>query len=146
MEQYKAVTKFIRISPRKARLAADLIRGLPIREARLQLDFSRMKAGRILIKTLNSAVSNAEMRSDLAADQMIVKECRVDEGPRWKRAKPRSRGSSHPFLKRTAHFIVVVGANPQLVEEKKTKKRKKTAQKVKTASQQKEEKQEGKGE
>lgn len=124
MEQYKAVTKFIRVSPRKARLAADLIRNLPVKEARLQLDFSRMKAGRILMKTLNSAISNAEMRSDANADNLVVQEVRVDEGPRWKRAKPRSRGSSHPFLKRTAHFTVVVGLNPneKVGRKKKTKK------------------------
>ena len=109
MEQFKAVTKSVRISPRKARLAANLIRGLPVKEARLQLAYCGLKAGSILIKTLNSAVANAETQSDSRVEKLLVQEVRVDEGPRMKRAKPRSKGSQHPILKRTSHFVVVVG-------------------------------------
>ncbi|MDB6080896.1 MAG: rplV [Chlamydiia bacterium] len=106
---YQAITKYVRISPRKARLAADLIRGLPIAEARLQLSASSLKGGRLLIKTLDSAVANAEMQSETSAEKLKVEEVRVDEGPRLKRSKPRSRGSRHPFLKRMSHFTVIVG-------------------------------------
>ena len=111
IEQFKAVTKFIRISPRKARLAADLIRGLPVVEAKLQLQHCSLRGGRILIKTLDSAVANAEFLSDASSNRLYVQEVRVDEGPRWKRAKPRSRGQRHPFLKRTSHFTVVVSTH-----------------------------------
>jgi large subunit ribosomal protein L22 len=109
MDNYQAVTKYVRISPRKARLAADLIRGLPVEQARLQLEVCGLKGGRLLLKTLSSAVANAEMQSDTSAGKLIVEEVRVDEGPRLKRAKPRSRGSRHPFLKRMSHFTIIVG-------------------------------------
>lgn len=104
----KAITKFVRISPRKARLAAGLIRGLSVEQATLQLQFSQLKGGRLLKKTLDSAVANAE-QMDLRRDEIIVKEVRVDAGPTLKRAKPKNRGGRHPILKRTSHFTVVVG-------------------------------------
>lgn len=106
----KAVTKFVRVSPRKARLAADLIRGLQVEEAILQLDYSNIKAGRLLKKTLDSAVANAETQLEARKENLIVSEVKVDEGPTFKRAKPRNRGSRHPILKRTSHFTVVVSA------------------------------------
>lgn len=108
MGNYQAITKYVRISPRKARLAAALIRGLPVTEARLQLSACEMKGGRLLSKTLESAVANAEVHSEVSANKLVVNEVRVDEGPRLKRAKPRSKGSRHPILKRTSHFTVVV--------------------------------------
>lgn len=111
MERYTAVTKYIRISPRKARLAAGLIRGLKAEDAELQLQYSGLKGGRLLMKTLRSAVANAESQGDVRRDQLIVQEVRVDEGPRLKRSKPRSRGSRHPFLRRMSHFTVVVAAS-----------------------------------
>ena len=108
MSKHKAITKYQRISPRKARLAADLIRGMAVPQARLQLEHCGLKGGKLLIKTLNSAVANAEMQSDASGEKMRVTEVRVDEGPRLKRAKPRSRGQRHPIIKRTSHFTVVV--------------------------------------
>jgi large subunit ribosomal protein L22 len=111
MERYTAVTKYIRISPRKARLAAGLIRGLKVEDAELQLQYSGLKAGRLLMKTLRSATANAESQGEARREHLVVREVRVDEGPRLKRSKPRSRGSRHPFLKRMSHFTVVVAAS-----------------------------------
>lgn len=108
MQSSKAITKFIRIPPRKARLAANLIRGLPVEDAGVQLGYCQMKAGRLLKKTLDSAVANAEMEWDARRDQLVVVEVRVDEGPRFKRAKSKCRGGRSPILKRTSHFTVVV--------------------------------------
>jgi large subunit ribosomal protein L22 len=108
MAEYRAITRFVRISPRKARLAAALMRGLSATAARLQLEQCGLKGGRLLIKTLDSAVANAELQSDTSVDKLLVREVRVDEGPRLKRAKPRSRGQRHPYVKRTSHFTVVV--------------------------------------
>lgn len=108
MAQFRAITRFVKISPRKARLAAALMRGLSATAARLQLEQCGLKGGRLLIKTLDSAVANAELQSDTSVDKLLVQEVRVDEGPRLKRAKPRSRGQRHPFVKRTSHFTVVV--------------------------------------
>jgi large subunit ribosomal protein L22 len=108
MDQAQAITKYVRISPRKARLAANLIRGLSVEEAALQLAFCNLKAGRLLKKTLDSAVANAETQLDSRRENLKVVEVRVDEGPTHKRAKSRNRGGRHPILKRTSHFTVVV--------------------------------------
>jgi large subunit ribosomal protein L22 len=110
MSEYRAITKCVRISPRKARLAAGLIRGLPVLSAQQQLEHSGLKGGRLLVKTLMSAVANAELQSDTSAERLVVQEVRIDEGPRFKRAKPRSKGQRHPYIKRTSHFTVVVSA------------------------------------
>lgn len=101
-------SKYVRISPRKARLAAGLIRGLPVAQAALQLVHCGLKGGRLLKKTLDSAVANAETQQDVRREDLIVKEVRIDAGPTMKRAKPKNRGGRHPILKRTSHFTVVV--------------------------------------
>lgn len=106
----RAISKYIRISPRKARLAAGLIRGLPVPEATAQLVFSNLKAGRLLKKTLDSAVANAESQHDMRRENLKVVEVRVDAGPTLKRAKPKNRGGRHPIMKRTSHFTVVVSS------------------------------------
>ncbi len=105
----RAITKYVRISPRKARLAAGLIRNLPVEDAAVQLNFSCLKGGKLLKKTLDSAVANAENNLDLRREDLVVKEVRVDEGPTLKRAKPKCRGGKVPIKKRTSHFTVVVG-------------------------------------
>lgn len=107
MNNAKAVTKYVRISPRKARLAARLIRGLPVSEATSQLMFSNLRAGRLLKKTLDSAVANAE-QFEMRRENLKVLEVRVDAGPTLKRSKPKNRGGRHPIMKRTSHFTVVV--------------------------------------
>ncbi len=109
MNQAIAKSKYVRISPRKARLAAGLIRRQPVDEATTQLTFCNMKAGRLLQKTLDSAVANAETQHDLRREDLIVVEVRIDEGPTMKRITPKNRGGRHPILKRTSHFTVIVG-------------------------------------
>lgn len=109
MNQAKAITKYVRISPRKARLAAGLIRNQPVAEATAQLLFCNMKAGRLLKKTLDSAIANAETQHDVRREDLKVVEVRIDEGPVMKRIRPKNRGGRHPILKRTSHFTVVVG-------------------------------------
>ena len=108
MVSARAVAKYIRIPPRKARLAAGLIRGLSVADAAAQLQFSQLKAGRLLLKALNSAVANAETNLDAKREDLKVGEVRVDCGPVLKRAKPKNRGGRHPIMKRTSHFTVVV--------------------------------------
>lgn len=108
MYQAYAITKSVRVCPRKARLAAGLIRGKSVPVAMAQLAFCNMKGGRILMKTLNSAVANAENEFDVSRENMVVSEVRVDQGPVLKRAKPKNRGGRHPIMKRTSHFTVVV--------------------------------------
>ena len=108
MQFAKAITKYVRISPRKARYAADLIRGLPVAQAALQLMYCKLRGGRLIQKTLDSAVANAETLFDVRRENLMVHEVRVDAGPILRRAKPRSKGSSVPVNKRTSHFTVVV--------------------------------------
>ncbi|MES2122387.1 MAG: 50S ribosomal protein L22 [Chlamydiota bacterium] len=108
MQTAFAKTKYVRISPRKARLAAALIRGRSIEDATTQLMYCNLKAGRLLSKTLDSAVANAETQLNVQRRDLKVKEVRVDEGPTMKRSKPKNRGGSHPVMKRTSHFTIVV--------------------------------------
>jgi large subunit ribosomal protein L22 len=109
MDRAKAISKYVRICPRKARLAAGLIRGLTVADAALQLTYGNSYGARLLKKTLDSAVANAEANLDLRREDLGVLEVRVDEGPRLKRIKPKNRGGRHPIQKKTSHLTVVVG-------------------------------------
>jgi large subunit ribosomal protein L22 len=104
----KAVTKYLRIPPRKARLAAGLIRKKTVFEAIEQLRFSGLKGGRLLLQTLESAIANGESLHNMRREKMFVQEVKIDVGPTLKRSKPKNKGGSHPILKRTSHFTVVV--------------------------------------
>ncbi len=108
MDYAKAISKYIRVSPRKARLAAGLIRGLSVTQATMQLLHCNLKGGRLLKKTLDSAVANAETQLNLRRENLKVLEVRVDEGPTLKRSKPKNKGGRHPILKRTSHLTVIV--------------------------------------
>lgn len=108
-----AVSKHVRISPRKARLAAGLIRGLRVPQATSQLMFSSLKGGRLLKKTLDSAVANAETQLGSRREDLIVSEVRVDQGTVLKRSKPKNRGGQHAILKRTSHFTVIVSTGKE---------------------------------
>lgn len=110
MRTKKAVMKFIRISPQKARLAAGLIRGKKVEEAILQLQNSPLKGARLLLKTLKSAAANAQSGLEVPVSDLKVHRVLVDGGPVLKRSKSRSRGSRVPILKRTSHFTIEVGA------------------------------------
>lgn len=110
MQQSRALTKYIRIAPRKARLAAGLIRGLSVEDAIVQLQFSGLKGGLLLLKTLKSAIANAETIHGVQRRDLQVQEVRIDPGPTIKRAKPKNRGGRAPINKRTSHFTVVVGS------------------------------------
>lgn len=89
---------------------ADVIRGLRVEDATTQLVHSTMKAGRLLKKTLDSAVANAETQLNVQRRDLVVQEVRVDAGPVIKRAKSKSRGGRVPVMKRTSHFTIVVAA------------------------------------
>jgi large subunit ribosomal protein L22 len=110
MQMAIAKTKYVRISPRKARLAADLIRGRSVEDASIQLMYCKLRGGRLLHKTLTAAVANAETQLNVQRRDLKVKEVRVDAGPIMKRAKPKNKGGSHPIMKRTSHFTVIVAA------------------------------------
>lgn len=104
----KATTKYVRISPKKAKLAAGLIRGLPVQQAQAELEFSGLKGGRLLKRTLDSAVANALLQLEVNKEELKVVEVRVDQGPTLKRSKSKNKGGRHPILKRSTHFTVIV--------------------------------------
>ena len=111
MQNAKSISKYVRVPPRKARLAADIIRGMSVEDATTQLKFSPLKAGKLLLKTLDSAVANAETQMNVRRKNLTVKEVRVDCGPVLKRAKSKSRGGRVPVMKRTSHFTVVLATS-----------------------------------
>jgi large subunit ribosomal protein L22 len=104
----RAKAKFVRVSPRKARRAIELIRGRPVGEARRILAFSALGAALPVRKVLNSAVANAEQTPGVVADNLVVLRAFVDEGPTLHRWRPRALGRATRIRKRTSHITVVV--------------------------------------
>jgi ribosomal protein L22 len=104
----RATARYARVAPRKARLVADQVRGLPVTEARTLLKFSTRGAARDIAKLLDSAAANAENNHDLVADDMRIAQITVDEGPIIKRWIPRARGRATRINKRTSHISVAL--------------------------------------
>lgn len=104
-----AKTRYVRISPEKARDVARLISGKTVAEALRLTSLSPRKAAFLIGKTLKSAVANAENNHELSAEALVVKKAAVDKGPVLRRYWPRSRGMASPILKRTSHITIVLG-------------------------------------
>ncbi|EGQ9629176.1 50S ribosomal protein L22 [Vibrio cholerae] len=99
---------FARISPQKARLVADQIRGKSVDQALELLTFSNKKAAELVKKVLESAIANAEHNEGADIDDLRVDKIFVDEGPVMKRIMPRAKGRADRILKRSSHITVVV--------------------------------------
>lgn len=106
--QTQAILKFVRLSPMKGRLVADLVRGKKVDEAINILKFSNQRAAGIIKKVLDSAIANAENNDGADIDELKVSEIFVDEGPVMKRIQPRAKGRADRILKRTSHITVRV--------------------------------------
>ena len=104
----KAILKFVRLSPQKARLVADQVRGQPVDKALSTLRFSRKRAAGIIRKVLESAIANAENNNGADVDELRVAAIMVDEGPTLKRIRPRAKGRADRIIKRTSHITVRV--------------------------------------
>ncbi|AUS07635.1 50S ribosomal protein L22 [Laceyella sacchari] len=104
----KAVARYVRIAPRKARLVMDLIRGKSVEEAIAILKFTPRAASPIIEKVLASAVANAEHNFNMDTSRLVVAKAFVDEGPTLKRYMPRAMGRASRINKRTSHITVVV--------------------------------------
>jgi large subunit ribosomal protein L22 len=104
----RAQAKYVRVAPRKAREAVDLIRGKSVSDARSTLMFANRNSARVVAKVLNSAVANAENNNSLVAADLFVKEAFVDEGPTMKRWRFRAMGRVYRVRKRTSHITVAV--------------------------------------
>ena len=125
--QTQAVLKFVKLSPQKARLVADLVRGKKVDEALNILKFSTKKAAKVLKKVLDSAIANAENNNGADVDELKVQEIFIDVGPVMKRIMPRAKGSADRITKRTSHVTIRVS------DEQPVKKAKKPAAKAAAA-------------
>jgi large subunit ribosomal protein L22 len=103
-----STTRYTRISPKKARDVARILRGRQANEALELLKFIPRKAARLLYKTLHSAIANAENNHDLNSGDLVISEAVVEEGPAFKRFKAAARGSAKPIRKRTSHLRIVL--------------------------------------
>lgn len=104
----KAVAKYIRITPQKARLIADIVRGMDANTAITTLKFMPKKGAKIIKKVIESAVANADQTSTIDVDTLYIKTIHIDGGPMLKRFRPRAMGRATRILKRTSHITVVV--------------------------------------
>ncbi len=104
----RAVARYVRVSPRKARVIVDLIRGKSVEEATAILSFTPRAAAEVVEKVLMSAVANAEKNLKIGRDDLYVSTTYVDEGPTLKRIQPRAMGRAFRINKRTSHITIVV--------------------------------------
>ena len=112
-----ATAKFVHVTPRKARLVADHIRGRSVPEARTILAFTQRAAARDIEKVLKSAVANAESNPNLNwnGDDLVISAVYIDEGPTLKRWQQRARGRVSQILKRTCHITIKLEQAPEPV-------------------------------
>ena len=111
--QSKAVLRLARVSPQKARLVADLVRGKDVSQAIEMLQFSKKKSAGMIRKLIESAIANAEHKAErdnvnLDIDDLIIKEIFVDQGPTLRGFVPRARGMATRIQKKTSHITVVL--------------------------------------
>lgn len=108
--------KYIRQSPRKIRLVADLVRGTRVSQALTTLSVTPKRAARTVYQVLTQAKANAVNNNQLNADSLFIKEIQVNGGPVYKRWRPVSRGRAHPILKRTSHVKITLTGQPALAK------------------------------
>jgi len=121
--QSKAKLSHLRISPKKVRLVADLIRGIKVEQALIQLKHLNKAAAKPLIKLINSAIANAENNFELKKDNLMIKEIRVDQAGMLKRWMPRAHGRATTIRKKMSHVNIVLDEiEPTVKKEKQTKK------------------------
>ncbi len=117
----KAVLRYARLSPRKARMIAALVRGKKVTVAQAQLKWQSGKVSPVLLKLLNSAVANAVHNSKFDKEDLIVKSLTVDSGPVLKRFTPKAFGRATPIRKPTSHITIVLFSTKQPVKKAKVK-------------------------
>ena len=114
--EIKAVSKFVRMTPSKARDLTRAITGKSVGEALQVVELNKRKAAACIGKTLKSAIANAENNAELSADKLFVAKAVIENGPSFPRYWPRARGSATPIRKKTAHVRIT------LTDEKPAKK------------------------
>jgi large subunit ribosomal protein L22 len=101
---------FARISPQKARLIINIIRGKKVDHAINFLTFNKKKAAQLIKKVVNSAIANAEHNENIDIDNLYIDKIFVNDGPTLKRIRPRAKGRANRILKRSSHITVIVAA------------------------------------
>ena len=122
--------RYLRISPRKVRLLADLVRGKSVEKAQAILNFTIKKSGQPMLKLLNSAVAAAKNNFHLDPANLYISKITVDEGPKHKRWRPRARGQAYPIQKKTSH--ITIGLDETKDSPQKSKKLKRAEKNKKT--------------
>lgn len=117
------MARFVRLSPQKARLVIDQIRGQRAGDALHILRFTKKGAARDIEKVLRSAIANAERKAEdagepLDVDELYVSRCFVNEGPRWKRIRPAPMGRAYRYQRRTSHIVVAVAERHRAAAER----------------------------
>lgn len=128
----RSTTKYARISPKKARQVAREIQGLNVSDALDTLTYTPKKSAHLIGKTLKSAVANAENNHELSADELVIKEAVIGEGPTLKRFKPRARGSAGAIRKRTSHIFITLTDEFEPEEEKQRSNKPKKRETIKS--------------
>lgn len=103
-----AKLNYLRIAPRKVRLVADLVRGKSVKETQSILNFTVKKSAIPLLKLLNQAVASAINNFQLNPDNLYISRITVDEGPKYKRWRPRARGQTYEIQKKTSHITIIL--------------------------------------
>jgi len=102
-----AKLRYLRISPRKARLVVDVVRGMRVESARTQLQFSDKRVSEPILKLLNSAIANGKNNFSRTGG-LYIREIFVDQGPTYKRFRPAAKGRSSPINKKTSHITIIL--------------------------------------
>lgn len=127
--EVKSTSKYVRLSPKKARDVAREIQGLPVSSALDILTFTPKKAAVLIGKTLKTAIADAENNFSLDAGTLVIKEAVIGAAPSLRRYKPRAKGAAGPIIRRSSHIsITLTGSAP----EKKAKPARKPAAKKST--------------
>lgn len=118
---YKASHRFARIAPRKARYVMDLVREMRVENALETLRFNHRRASPMIAKVIRSAMANAVQEGGAKTEDLVIARAYVDEGPTWKRWRPRARGMAFPIFKRTSHLNVELQERPEKARSKSKK-------------------------
>ena len=108
VKEARATLKFARISSRKVKIVADLIRGKNVDEALAIVKFTPKASSEVIEKLLKSAIANAENNQGMSAENLYIEECYASQGPIMKRIKPRAQGRAYRIEKRMCHITIVL--------------------------------------
>lgn len=111
--EFRAVARYVRVSPQKARQVISLVRERPVNDALNMLEFTPKAGARILTKLINSAVANAERQGHVSRNQLYLSSLYADDGPTLKRWRPRAMGRIGRISKRTSHITVVLSTSKE---------------------------------